>query len=105
MRKFVKNHPIIASFVGFIVITGLSSMIGWAVGGPASAGRWGGWATSGYLLGLIYVAIGSFVAKRYEKKTGKSIQELAEEQEKENKLVEKAKKDSNTKDDDFDDGL
>ena len=100
MNDFIKHHPIISCIVGFLVVAGLSLLLGWAIGGPVMAGRFAGWVSGGYIFGLAMVIIEHIAAKTYEKKTGKNIQELMEQEEKNQKIDKKTHEN-----DDCDDGL
>lgn len=103
MNNFIKRHPIISCFVGFVIIVGISVLLGWIIGGPAMAGRFASWVSGGYVFGTVIIIIEIAAEKAYKKKTGKSFQELVEQEEKNNRRKSVKKDDKNK--DDHDDGL
>lgn len=109
MKEFVKKHPVISYFIGLFIVTGVAILLGWATGGPATAGRFGSIVFNSYIIyGAISLVINLVMDKYARKKTGKGIQELIEQREKEEKEEERRRKNkqkNNNPDDDYDDGL
>ena len=108
MRNFIKNNPGIVIFLAFILI---ATILLYFVEGSGAAGRFFGESIIDLIRGALCLAlvavIGFAISKAVKAKTGKSLEEIADEKdakEKATRRTEKQKRqqEKNEEDDEYD---